>query len=98
MVAPSAAVIGVDLHVVVREIARPHHARLDAAPERDAQGDFRGLHRAPALLLGVGGGAGAVLGHQDVAEVEADPAYVQILNAAVAAGAEDPPDLGIPAA
>src|ERR1035441_7192177 len=57
----SGAVVGVDLHVVVAEIAGPHSGLVRAAVQADAQGDLALLHDALAVFLAIGGTAAAAL-------------------------------------
>ena len=68
----STSVVGVDRHVVVREVARPHRRRRLAAAEVDADRDLLLLHDALAILLAIGGRSTAAIDHEHVVEPERD--------------------------
>ena len=88
-------VVGVDRHVVVREVARPHGGGCLAAAEIDAHGDLVLLHHALAVLLAVTRRASAVVDHQHVVEPERHARRIGIRRRRVADRADDAAEIGI---
>src|SRR5688500_11033358 len=83
-IAMLAAVVRVDLHVVVGKIAGPHRGRLDTAAERHAHRDLLAFHRLLALGLGITRGAAAILDHVHGAQVQPHARGIQVRDTRIA--------------
>ena len=79
----SAAVVGIDFHVIVGEIAGPYFGLCIAACEVDAHDDFDRCHFARAVGLLVARGAAAVFRDQRLAEPQPDFGDVEIAERGV---------------
>src|SRR5690606_39981261 len=77
----SGSVVGIDRHVLVREIAGPDHGRRVAAAEDDAHLDLRVSHHALAVLLAILRMASAARGDVHVVELQVDAVDVEIGDA-----------------
>src|SRR3989344_2933948 len=91
----SAAVVGVDADVVVREVAGPDGGGGLAAAQVHADGDFRLFHDALTVFLAVGGVAAAPRDHVHVVEVHLDEVLVEVVDAGVAHGGQDAAEGGV---
>src|SRR6056297_2334943 len=94
-VMPSGPVLGVDAHVVVREIGGPDHRRGRAALQFDTNHDILGRHGHYPLFLAVARGAAATLGNEYLVQVQRDLVYRQGLQAGPANCREQPAPVGI---
>src|SRR5690606_2488830 len=88
-------VVGVDADVVVREIAGVDRFAGLAAAQRDAHGDFGFFHDPLAVFFAVVGVALAAAGDQHVAQPEADARNVQVVDAGVADGRQNAPQIRV---
>src|SRR4051812_20915164 len=77
------AVVGVDAHVLVAEIAGPHGVARVAAAEVDAHRDLGLLHHALAVFFTIGRVAPARRRDVHVIEPQADSRLVEIVDARV---------------
>src|SRR6185503_19528352 len=66
------SVLGVDSHVIEREVASPHRRVGLAAVEHHAHGEFGLAHCGYPLLVPIGGMASTILRHQHLIKVEVD--------------------------
>jgi len=73
----SGTVVGVDAHVLMREVAGPDGGRRIATRQFHADRDLALLHHALAVLFLVIRVAPAVLRHPDVVEIEIDLADIK---------------------
>src|SRR3989338_10814480 len=79
----SRAVVRVDGHVLVAQVASPHRILRIATAQQHAHGDLALLHHALAILLVVLGVAPALRGHVHIVEVEIDAGLIEVVNACV---------------
>ena len=91
----SAPVVGVDLDVVVAQVAGPDRRRVRPAVQVDADRDLALLHHALAVFLAIGRAAAAAFDDMDVVEEEIDPGLVEVVDAGVADRRQDPAEVRI---
>src|SRR3990167_9917676 len=80
----SRAVVGVDGHVVVAEIAGPHGFGGWASAQPHPHGDFALLHHTLAVFFAVAGIASPTRCHMHIVQMQLDTRLVQIVNAGIA--------------
>src|SRR5581483_8372642 len=89
------AVVGVDAHVIVREVARPDAGAITTGAKRNANTDLGRSHRRPAGRLRIIRRETAVTNHANVVYPEANPMHVEPEHTRTADRREDAPPVGI---
>src|SRR3990167_10706335 len=90
----SAAIVGVDRHIVVRQVAGPHRGRGGATGQTHPDGDLGLLHHALAIGLLVLGTAATLGDHVHVVQMQLDQALVQVVDAGIAHGRQNAAQVG----